>query len=164
MSAEARHVAAALERIAELTDPAALRGMLANARAKGAETVGRAALLRLAEILPEATPGSVEHDFWRTIHIFEEMLTDERGRTTRLSRTRQKITRVGVLKTLEDFCLARSATDGFRMLIERGLPELTGEAVVLRHADRFPEPLLAAARARLSSSGVDLAALPLNQT
>ncbi len=39
------------------------------------------------------------------------------------------------------------------MLIERGMPELTGEAIVVRHSDRFSDDVVAAARRRLNDVG-----------
>ena len=150
----------ALGVISQTNDPDKLRRLRSNARELKSKVVEEAALRRLVDILPEEAPGTVEHDFWRTIHIFEELLTEERGRTTRLSRTRQKLTRVGVMKVLEDFAMSKQATDGFNMLMERDLPELTGEAVVLRHRNRFASEVIAAARDRLSGAGIDPDALP----
>jgi hypothetical protein len=106
--------------------------------------------------VPSEQPGTVEHDFWQTIQAFEFILSDERGKTTRLSRTRQKVSRVGVVQTLKDWALDQKQTQGFDMLIERGMPELTGEAVILRHLDKFEADVRAAARGRLVRAGVDV--------
>lgn len=155
-AAEAR----AVETIGTATDPAKLRQMRNNAHRLGARGVEEAALRRLVAILPDDEPGTIEHDFWMTIHTFEELLGQERGRTTRLSRTRQKIAKVGVRKVLEDFAASAKPTEGFQMLIDRGLFELTGEAVVLRHPEGFEPRIVDAARTRLAGAGVDVAALP----
>lgn len=106
--------------------------------------------------MPSEEPGTVEHDFWQTIHAFEYALTEERGKTIRLARTRQKIGRVGIVQTLEDWALSKKTTDGFDMLLERGMPELTGEAIILRHPDAFDLDTQAAARERLKQAGVDV--------
>lgn len=148
-----------LASIAAETDPTKLRKFRENAQRLGVAEVDDAAFRRLLEILPEETPGSIEHDFWKTIHAFEEVLRDERGKTVRLSRTRQKIARVGVKQTLIDFATSKAPTDGFNMLIERGLPELTGEALVLKHSEHFDPAVLDAARSRLEGAGVDIAKL-----
>lgn len=145
--------------IASSTDAQQLRRLRDNAQRVGATSVADAAFRRLLEILPEQTPGSIEHDFWKTIHAFEEILRDERGKTVRLSRTRQKIDRVGVKQTLIDFATSKAPTDGFNMLIERGLPELTGEALVLKHGACFDPEVQAAAKQRLENAGVDTAKL-----
>ena len=148
-----------LAAIAASEDPKQLRRFQENARDKGVPEIAEAAFRRLLEILPDEIPGSVEHDFWKTIHAFEELLKDERGKTIRLSRTRQKIGRVGVMQTLRDFTTSKAPTDGLRMLIERNMPELTGEALVLKHKDSFDTDVVAAAKARLIEAGVDVEAL-----
>lgn len=66
---------------------------------------------------------------------------------------------VGVMQTLTDFALNKSATDGFRMLIDRAMPELTGEAIVLRHRKHFTREVIKAAEERLETVGVDVNAL-----
>ncbi|MCU0881823.1 MAG: hypothetical protein MUF14_04040 [Hyphomonadaceae bacterium] len=90
------------------------------------------------------------------IHAIEEVLRIERGKTVRLTRTRQKVAKVGEIQTLIDFATAASPTEGFDALLARGLPELTAEALVLKHAARFEPPVLAAAGARLAAAGVTL--------
>ncbi|MFT4783436.1 MAG: hypothetical protein ACI9IV_001174 [Paracoccaceae bacterium] len=148
-----------LEAIAASKDPKQLRRFQENAREKGVPEIVEAAFLRLLEILPDEVPGSVEHDFWKTIHAFEEILREERGKTVRLSRTRQKIGRVGIMQTLQDFATSKAPTEGFNMLIERKMPELTGEALILKHRDSFDADVTAAARARLIEAGVEIESL-----
>jgi hypothetical protein len=148
-----------LASIGASTDADQLRRFRENAQKKGVTVVADAAFRRLIEILPEQAPGSIEHDFWMTIHAFEEVLRDERGKTVRLSRTRQKIGRVGVKQTLIDFATSKAPTDGFNMLIERGLPELTGEALVLKHSGAFDLGVQNAAKQRLEDAGVDITKL-----
>lgn len=104
----------------------------------------------------QQSPGSVEHAFWRTIHAFEDILSEERGKTTRLARTRQKVQRVGVKQTLIGFATHPTSTEGFDMLIERGLPELTGEAIVIQHSSEFSPEIVEAAIQRLRRVGVDV--------
>jgi hypothetical protein len=145
--------------IAKCEDAEELRSIIKNARNRGAADVADAAFRRLISILPAERPGTVEHDFWQTVHAFEHVLTEERQKTTRLSRTRQKVDRVGVIQTLRDWALSNAETDGFKMLIDRGMPELTGEAIVLRHPASFDPQVQAAARERLTLAGVNVGAL-----
>jgi len=153
-----------LEFVSRCQDPENLRSIIKNARERGATELANAAFRKLISILPQERPGTVEHDFWQTIHAFEHALTEERGKTTRLARTRQKVARVGVLKTLEDWALSSKETDGFTMLLERGMPELTGEAIVLRHGRQFGTQVVVAARQRLEAAGVDITTLPEHST
>lgn len=120
----------ALEYIAGCDDAQALGQLVENARKQGQPEVERAAFKKLVAIVPGVAEGSLEHDFWTTVHAFEFILSQERGKTTRLARTRQKVQRVGVRNTLHDWALGKQ-TDGFEMLIERGMPELCGEAIVV---------------------------------
>lgn len=140
--------------LASCEDKDALATLIENARKQGEVEVEQAAFRKLIAIVPEANPGSLEHDFWTTIHAFEFILTRERGKTTRLARTRQKVQRSGVTATLTDWAFGKQ-TEGFDMLIERGLPELCGEAVVMRHSDQFPQNVVDAARQRLLDVGYD---------
>ncbi len=134
-----------IELISKCEEPDKLRVWIKNAQTKGAKDVADAAFRQLIAVMPSEKSGTVEFDFWRTIHAFEHTLSEERGRTTRLSRTRQKVTRVGEVKTLKDWALSNKQTDGFDMLLERGMPELTGEAIVLRHPDKFDSDVIDAA-------------------
>ena len=145
--------------IAVCDDPAKLRTWITNARKEGQKEVESAAFRRLIAILPQEKPGTVEYDFWQTVYAFEHVLSQERSKTTRLSRTRQKAARVGEIETLRDWAVSSKSTDGFTMLMERNMPELTGEAIVLRHAGHFDASVVAAARKRLEEAGVDIAML-----
>lgn len=147
-------IARALLVIESSDDPDRLRQLMRNARDRDAPTVYDAAFRRLAAILPDEAPGTLEHDFWQTIHSFEQVLAEDRGKTVRLSRTRLKVAKVGVAQTLTDWAAGRDETDGFRMLIERGLTDLTGEAIVIRHAGAFAPEVVAAAQARLDAVAV----------
>jgi hypothetical protein len=149
-----------LDLIATCDDPEKLRSWITNARKAGDNRIADAAFRRLISVLPKEKPGTVEHDFWQTIHAFEHVLSEERGKATRLARTRQKVTRVGEVQTLKDWALSSKSTDGFTMLLQRNMPELTGEAIVLRHANQFGADVLSAANQRLVQAGVDTSSLP----
>lgn len=133
-------------------DPAKLEVLIGNAKRKGNLEVEEAAFRKLIAIVPEAEPGSIEHDFWSTIHAFEHVLKEERGKTVRLARTRQKVARDGVVSTLAGWAVGK-ATEGFEMLRERGMLDLAGEAIVLRHPAHFSPDVVASARARLIEAG-----------
>jgi hypothetical protein len=136
-----------------------LESLIKNATKLGNATVAEAAFRKRISLIADASPGTVEHDFWQTVHAFEYALTAERGKNTRLSRTRLKVAKVGVVQTLRDWDAGSQETEGFRMLLERGMPEFTGEAITLRHPEHFEAQTLEAARERLTVAGVDLSGL-----
>ena len=93
---------------------------------------------------------------WRAIYAFEELRREESGKTVQLSRTRQKIDRVGEVKTVTDLTLQKTPSKGFRMLKERGILELSFEALVVARAEHFPSNVVDAARSRLEAEGMDI--------
>lgn len=146
------HVERALRHIEHCDDANSLEQIMQNARERGATEVRDAAFRRLCAVKPSAEPGTLEHAVWQSIYALEEVLKDERKKTTLLARTRQKIGRDGEQKTVRDLVL-KGASAGFDMLIERGMPDLTFEALALKFPSRFDADVLEAARARLSKFG-----------
>ncbi|HMO77471.1 MAG TPA: hypothetical protein PKD99_08375 [Sphingopyxis sp.] len=142
----------ALARVATSRKPDDLRAIIRNAKEKGIDEVARAAQLQLYSILPSAEPGTLEHDVWQSIHALEDALSSERHKTVRLSRTRQMIQRVGELDTVSSLIGKPTASEGFRMLLERDMLDLTFEAVALRHPKRFDPATLDLSRARLAAA------------
>ena len=146
-----------LANIAKCSEPTQLRRYMENARSRGADEVYDAAFHRLISVQPSAEIGTIAHDVWRTIHAFEELLRQERGKTVRLSRTRQAIARKGEVRTVTGLVLKREASNGFNMLLERDLLELSFEALVVARSDHFPAEVVNGARSRLEDAGVDFA-------
>ena len=144
--------------IADCEDPAKLRRIMANAKQRGVDAVYDAAFHRLVVILPSMLKGTVAYDVWRTIHAFEELLTEERQKTTRLSRTRQAIRNKGEVRTVANLVLKKTPSDGFKILKERGLLKLSFEAVAIHHADCFEPEVVEKAHARLEEEGADIEA------
>lgn len=111
-------------------------------------------LLKKGYLTNKLLPGSLETDVWRSIRALEAVLGREKGKTIRLSRTRPKIGRNGERNTVRDLVLAKRASEGFSMLIDRRMGNRTFEAVALRHPDRFDEAVSAAAKVRLQAANV----------
>lgn len=139
--------------IAACTDIGKLQNWIRNAEREGAPEVADAARRRIIEVEGSSSKDSKNDplvlDFWKSIFALEFALSEERGKTTRLNRTRQKISRVGVLQTLSDLALQPTASEGYFLLRERGMLDMSAEAVVLRFPDRFSHDVLVAARRRL---------------
>ena len=142
-----------LQQIERCSDPKLLRQWASNAAKQGATEIELAARRRLYAVMPSAQPGTLEFDVWQSIYALEDALTSERGKTTRLSRTRQKIGRDGEQRTVADLVMGKPS-EGFRMLIDRGLPELTFEALAIKHEKVFGSLIAATARERLAEAGV----------
>lgn len=139
------------------TDPEKLRNWIRNARNQQEASIEQAAIDRLIEINALANHDDQANplvlDFWKSITALEFALTDERGKTTRLTRTRQKIAKAGVRKTLEDLAMAAKASEGYFLLRDRGMLDMSAEAVVLRHSSLFDEAVVQAAKSRLEGVG-----------
>lgn len=93
-------------------------------------------------------------DFHETLAAYEQLLSEKNGKPTRASRTRQKITNKGIHKSLAEWTKGKEETNGFKLLVDVGMPEYTGEHLVLRYASRFPEDVVTLARDRLVSNGI----------
>ena len=63
---------------------------------------------------------------------------------------------MGELETIKDLIMSVKPSDGFFMLIERKMANLTFEAVALRHPDKFNNAVLDAAAARLRLVGIEV--------
>ena len=145
-----------LDVIEKCDDPAALRRFMKNAKQRGGADIYNAAFQRLITVQPPAQVGTIAHDVWRAIYAFEELLKEERGKTVRLTRTRQKIQGDGEVKTVTDLTLKKTPSDGFLILKDHGMLELSFEALVVARAEHFPSNVVDAARSRLEAEGMDI--------
>ena len=82
-----------------------LRNWMKNAKRLGRDDVYRDALRQLCRIEGRNIDDPLESEFAVVMRALEEAMTQEAGRTKRLSRTRQKLDRVGVPQTLADLTL-----------------------------------------------------------
>jgi hypothetical protein len=138
-----------------LSDPKKVRSLLQNAQKAGRDDLVFRCQVRLAKLEGQRYDNQIEREFWAALTAAEELATAKNGKTTRLNRTRQKVARAGFMKCLEDWAFHKGTTQGFDILVEGGHPELTGEAIVVRHAIEFSPAAVAAARQRLVDSGID---------
>lgn len=147
---------AALARVDAMDDVDKLRNLMANADRMGVTPVRDAAFRRLALILTDTTtevePGTLEHDTYQTIFAYEQLVREELGKAKRLTRTRMKFTKTGAATALNDFAKATEDYAAFDTLRARGLDDMTGEAVILRHPDTFDQATRDAAQARLDAA------------
>lgn len=148
----------------EKMTPQQLRTLIQNADQRGAAELSASAFKQLCKIQPGvetndglAADDPVRIEFWRAINAAEELRTRANGKTTRLSRTRQKAGREGIVATMEAMALKAAPSEGFRILIEGGHPEFVFEHIIARHPNRFSGSAVKAAHARLVDHGIRLA-------
>ena len=147
-----------LEIIKNCTDKVKLKNWIINGERIGADDIVEAAtrqLIRLEASMTISESGHQSEDalaleFWKSIIALELALTKERGKTIRLARTRQKVSGVGIEKTLTDLMLKPTPSEGYYLMRDRGMLDLSLEAVVLRFEDRFSQSSVEAARGRLA--------------
>ena len=130
---------------------------MANAKRLKRDDVWWEAFKRLCELEGMGQTDPLHRDFYKMLAAYEELLTEKHGRTTRASRTRQKLKNKGVVQCLEDWAVSSATTQGFELLIQNDLAELTGEYLVLKYPDRFSYKAITAARIRLAEHGVSVA-------
>ena len=140
-------------KISKLTDAKALHTLMTNARRLGNEDVYWLAFKRVCSLEGLSLEDPLEREFFDVLNAYEELLTEKNGRTTKANRTRQKLKNKGVRKCLIDWAVGPQ-TDGFKFLVEKALPELTAEYLVVKYADQFPTGAVDSARKRLSGAGV----------
>lgn len=136
--------------IATINEPELLRNLMQNAKRLGNDDVYWEAFRQLCFLSGIREGDPLTRDFAQTLVAYEELLTEKNGRTTRATRTRQKVSNKGVRQALEDWALSTNPTDGFKLLMDNGLEELTGEYLVVKYADQFSPAVVAAANARLA--------------
>jgi hypothetical protein len=79
-----------------------LRNWMKNAKRLGRDDVYQAAFRQLCRVEGRNISDPLESEFAVVMRALEEALSQEAGKTKRLSRTRQKLARAGVRKTLAE--------------------------------------------------------------
>lgn len=144
---------------ADFDDPDRLRALMANAKRLEKPELAVACQARIAALAGQEYDDEVERAFWEAVTMAEEIKTEVNGKTTRLSRTRQKHTRDGALKCIEDLALKEPASDGFDILASKSRLDLSFEAIVVRFPDRFSDEAGEAAHRKLAGAEFDVSPL-----
>jgi hypothetical protein len=143
-----------VSKLAKLSD---CRIVMARAKSRGMQDVYEAAFRRYCQLVGNANDDPSDplvRDFYETLGAYEQLLTEKHDKNTPAGRTRQKIANKGIHRSLIEWTRGKVETNGFNLLIDAGLPEYTGEYLVTRYADRFPDDVVALARDRLTKHGV----------
>ncbi len=139
-----------------------LRTFMSNARKVGRMDLYWTAFRRICELQARPDQQPVASDFWVAIAAVEELLFIKHGRRLKAQRTRNQVKKVGEKQCLADWVMRPTETKGFHMLLDAGLVDLTGEAIVLKYGtDVFEPDIVLAAEARLKApSGREITAAP----
>jgi hypothetical protein len=143
--------------VSRLKDADQARNLMENARRLGRLDVEQDAFRRLCQIEGGSDDDPVVVQFRQALSAVEEVLRQKHGKKVRAAYTRRKLASVGEIGCLIDWAVKKEETESFKMLVEAGLGDQTGEYVVVRNADRFPPEAVDAARKRLADYGVDIA-------
>jgi len=143
----------------KLTTPAQCEIVMIRARDQGLEDIYRAVLRRYCELVGremDDPEDPIVSEMWEGIAAYEAHLFEKHGgKRIKASRTRQKIDNKGVHQSLIEWTCAPKETEGFVALVEMGMPELTGEYIVAKYADRFPAEVVKTAMDRLGRHKID---------
>lgn len=143
--------------ISKLKTPEECRTVMERAKGRGMAEVYESVFKRYCELSASAADDPNDKlvlEFEKVLAAYEQLLTEKNGRTTKASRTRQKMARHGTVQCLIDWALADNETEGFKLLVSAGLEEFTAEHLVVKFADRFSNEVVTAAKRRLSEHGL----------
>ncbi len=138
----------------KFTDPDKLRKLMANAQRLGHEDYAFQIQIRIAQLAGLKFKDPLEREFWTAVTCAEEIKTQQNGKTTKLAKTRLKHKKVGAMGCLADWAMEAGPTEGFQILVDHGRAELTGEAIVVRHAERFSAEVVTGAARKLEAQGI----------
>jgi hypothetical protein len=130
------------------------RNLMENAKNKNRMDVYQATFRRLGQIEGRDHSDPVIAQFWAAISAVEETLRQKHGKAVKANYTRRKVKKVGEIQCLIDWAFKSQETEGFRLLVDAGLGDQTGEYVLVKNSDRFPADAVAAAKKRLVENGV----------
>ncbi len=124
--------------IETLETPKECDQLIANVEKRNPELARRALRKKIElQAVKHGAKSDTEREAWQTLYAYEELLSKMRGRNTKATRTRQMIDRYGIIKTIEKLVTKEDERTGFIILAQRGLLDLTAEALVLRYPQMF---------------------------
>ena len=133
--------------IQKLTTPEECLQLAINVRDKNPD-LAREARRRAIE-LRAASHGiktAVKLELLKALYAYEEVLSEKNKRRTRATRTWQMIDRHGIIGAAERAVNRKIEATGYKVLVAMGLHDLTFEAVIVRHPDKFSQEVVARAK------------------
>lgn len=144
-----------LKRIATLKTAAECEAFIKNATRLDRGDLVEVAIRRKVELGASAVGGTTaaELEGWKAINAYEETLFRRHGKKTKASRTRQMISRLGMVPSIEKIVCEREwDTQGAMALYQVGLGDYTFEAIVTRYPGEFSDSALAQAELKLEKA------------
>jgi hypothetical protein len=136
--------------IQKLTTPEECMQLAVNVRDRNPE-LARQARRRAVE-LRAASRGAksvVELELYKAVYAYEEVLSEKHKRRTRATYTWRMIDHYGIIMAAEKAVNKKMETKGYKELVAMGLQDLTFEAVIVRHPDKFSKDVVTCAKERL---------------
>jgi hypothetical protein len=140
------------ERVARLTTPEECEQFAINVQSRLPD-LARAARRRAVEFRA-ASHGAVseaEREALEAVYAYERVLSMNRGKKVRASRTWQMIDRHGIIGAVERAVSRPAETTGYRALVEMGMQDFAFEAVVVRHPELFSQEAVNRSAERLKA-------------
>lgn len=135
--------------LTDYTDINELEQISENARRRGDVEYAEMAEHRMAELQGNVSV-ALRADFNRAMEVYESYLSQKNQKTTRATRTWQKVNRDGIRQAIIGLVKRKDDATGFVELVAYGGVGDTFEAVVLNHAAEFPPDVVEAARVRIA--------------
>ena len=92
----------------------------------------------------------METELWKALYAYEEILTRKNQRRTLAGRTRQMITRYGIIGTAERAVNRKIEAMGYKVLVEMGMQDLTFESVITKFPESFTQNIVTLCKERLA--------------
>ena len=138
--------------IAKATDANKLDSLMENAKKQNENEIYQDAFRRKCELEGRNFNDPLEQRFWEVLAAYEQCLAEKNNKKTPASRVRPKIKREGFKKCLIDWAQNKKPSDGFKLLVENNLYDMTGEFIVLEHEDQFEPKVVKAAWKRFEDT------------
>ena len=137
--------------ISKLKNPKECANLEKNALDRGHTELALQARRRAIEMRAQAHGATTqaERECLEAVYAYERVLSDQRRKTIRASRTWQMIKRHGIIGAVERAVNRPTETSGYRALVEKGLEQFAFEAVILRHPQVFSAEAVECSRQRV---------------
>ena len=135
--------------VAQYTVAADLRTLMVNAKRLGRDDIWGDALRRLCVLEGDGQADPLHRGFYEVLAAYEQLLSEKNARATRATALRLKAKNKGVVHCLEEWATSKTPSEGYEILVAKGLSELTGEHLVLKYPEQFSPRAVAAAKARV---------------